>query len=256
MRNDLPVNGFKQRLSSGTPQIGLWMTLASPTATEIAAGAGFDWLLIDTEHSPNELPDVLHHLRAAEGGTAEPVVRVPWNEPVAVKRMLDIGVRSLLFPFVQSADEARQAVRATRYPPDGIRGVAGVSRATRYGRVADYYSRAAGEICVIVQIETRKAVDAIEEIAAVPGIDALFIGPADLSADFGFKGSWSSPEAWSKILDAGARIKKAGKQAGFLSAREEDCRKVLAAGFGFVAVGTDTGILARNADALVKSYKS
>src|SRR5277367_1858624 len=157
MKNDLPVNMFKQRLASGTPQIGLWMTLASPTATEIAAGAGFDWLLIDTEHSPNELPDVQHHLRAAEGGTAEPVVRVPWNEPVAVKRMLDIGVRSLLFPFVQSAEEAAQAVRATRYPPDGIRGVSGVSRATRYGRVADYYSRAASEICVIVQIETAKA---------------------------------------------------------------------------------------------------
>jgi 4-hydroxy-2-oxoheptanedioate aldolase len=256
MRNDLPVNAFKQNLSAGTPQIGLWLTLTSPTATEIAAGAGFDWLLIDTEHSPNELPDVQHHLRAAEGGTAEPVVRVPWNEPVAVKRMLDIGVRSLLFPFVQSADEARQAVRATRYPPDGIRGVSGVSRATRYGRVADYYSRAAGEICVIVQIETRKAVDAIEEIAAVPGVDALFIGPADLSADLGLKGNWSSPEAWSKILEAGARIKKAGKSAGFLSPREEDCRKVLAAGFGFVAVGTDTGILARGTDALVKTYKS
>jgi 4-hydroxy-2-oxoheptanedioate aldolase len=186
----------------------------------------------------------------------EPVVRVPWNEPVAVKRMLDIGVRSLLFPFVQSADEARLAVRATRYPPDGIRGVSGVSRATRYGRVADYYSRAAGEICVIVQIETRKAVDAIEDIAAVPGVDALFIGPADLSADLGLKGNWSSPEAWSKILEAGARIKKAGKSAGFLSPREEDCRKVLAAGFGFVAVGTDTGILARGTDALVKTYKS
>jgi 4-hydroxy-2-oxoheptanedioate aldolase len=256
MKDDLPANAFKQRLASGTPQIGLWMTLTSPTATEIVAGAGFDWLLIDTEHSPNELPDVQHHLRAAEGGTAEPVVRVPWNEPVAVKRMLDIGVRSLLFPFVQSADEARQAVRATRYPPDGIRGVSGVSRATRYGRVADYYSRAASEICVIVQIETRKAVDAIEEIAAVPGVDALFIGPADLSADLGLKGNWSSPEAWSKILEAGQRIRKAGKSAGFLSPREEDCRKVLAAGFGFVAVGSDTGILARGTDALVKTYKS
>ena len=256
MRNDLPHNAFKRNLAAGTPQIGLWLTLCSPTATEAAAGAGFDWLLIDMEHSPNELPDVAHHLRAAEGGTAEPVVRVPWNEPVVVKRVLDTGARSLLFPFVQSAEEARQAVRATRYPPDGIRGVSGVSRATRFGRVADYYGRAAEELCVIVQIETRKAVAAIEEIAAVSGVDALFIGPADLSADLGFKGNWSGEEAWSAILGAGARIKKAGKSAGFLSPREEDCRKVLAAGFGFVAVGTDLGLVARGTDALVKLYKS
>jgi 4-hydroxy-2-oxoheptanedioate aldolase len=255
MRDDLPTNAFKQRLSSGKPLIGLWLTLASPTATEIAAGAGFDWLLIDMEHAPNELPDVLHHLRAAEGGTAEPVVRVPWSEPVAVKRLLDIGARSLLFPFIQSADEARRAVRSTRYPPDGIRGVAGVSRATRYGRVAGYYDRAPSEICVIVQIETRKAVDAIEEIAAVPGVDALFVGPSDLSADLGFKGNWSSPEAWAKILEAGARIQKTGKPAGFLSGREEDCRKVLEAGFGFVAVGSDVGVFARSLDGLAKAYK-
>jgi 4-hydroxy-2-oxoheptanedioate aldolase len=256
MRNDLPHNDFKRNLAAGKPQIGMWLTLCSPAATEVAAGAGFDWLLIDMEHAPNELPDVAHHLRAAEGGTAEPVVRVPWNEPVVVKRALDTGARSLLFPFVQSAEEARQAVRATRYPPDGIRGVSGVSRATRYGRVADYYDRAAGELCVLVQIETRKAVAAIEEIAAVPGVDGLFIGPADLSADLGFKANWSGAEAWGAIIAAGERIQKAGKAAGFLSAREEDCRRVLAAGFGFVAVGTDTGMLARGTDALVKMYKA
>src|SRR6266404_9782180 len=154
MRNDLPRNEFKRNLAAGKAQIGMWLTLCSPTATEAAAGAGFDWLLIDMEHSPNELPDIAHHLRAAVGGTAEPVVRVPWNEPVIVKRLLDIGARTLLFPFVQSAEEARRAVAATRYPPQGIRGFAGTTRANRYGRVADYAKRASEEICVLVQCET------------------------------------------------------------------------------------------------------
>ena len=165
MRNDMPQNRFKRALAAGTPQIGLWMSLGSPAATEVAAGSGFDWLLLDMEHSPNELPDIAHHLRAAEGGTAEPVVRVPWNEPVMVKRLLDVGARTLLFPFVQSAEEARRAVAATRYPPRGIRGFAGTTRANRYGRVADYAKRAAEEICVLVQCETRKAVADIAAIA-------------------------------------------------------------------------------------------
>jgi 4-hydroxy-2-oxoheptanedioate aldolase len=134
--------------------------------------------------------------------------------------------------------------------------VAGVTRATRFGRIADYFSRAEAELCIVVQVETRKAVAAIEEIAAVDGIDGIFIGPADLSADFGHPNDWLRPEIWSAIIDAGTRIQKAGKAAGFLSAREDDCRKVLAAGFGFVAVGSDTGILARQSEALVKLYKS
>ena len=255
MRNDLPENAFKRGLASGKPQIGFWLTLASASVTEVAAGAGFDWLLIDMEHAPNDLPEIMDHLRAAEGGTAEPVVRVPWNDPVMVKRVLDAGARSLLFPFIQSADDARRAVAATRYPPDGIRGVSGVSRATRFGRVADYYSRAAGEICVLVQIESRKGLDAIEEIAQVDGIDGMFVGPADLTADLGFKANWTTPEAWGAIIGAGTRIQQAGKVAGFLSGKEEDCRRVLEAGFGFVAVGTDTGMVARGTDAIVKAYK-
>jgi 2-keto-3-deoxy-L-rhamnonate aldolase RhmA len=255
MRNDLPQNKFKRALAEKKTQIGLWMTLCSPIATEVVAGAGFDWFLLDMEHSANDLPQIVDQLRAAEGGTAEPVVRVPWNEPVAVKRVLDQGARSLLFPFVQSGEEARRAVQSTRYPPKGIRGVAGVSRATRYGRIPDYFGRADSELCVLVQVETRKAVAAIEEIAAVEGVDGIFIGPADLSADYGHPNDWQRPEIWSAIIDAGQRIQKAGKSVGFLSAREDDCRKVLAAGFGFVAVGSDTGLLARNSEALVKLYK-
>jgi len=256
MRNDLPQNRFKRALAARTPQIGLWLSLASPAATEVAAGAGFDWLLIDMEHAPNELPDIAHHLRAAEGGTAEPVVRVPWNDPVTVKRLLDIGARSLLFPFVQSAEEARRAVAATRYPPGGIRGFAGTTRANRYGRVADYAKRAAEEICVLVQCETRRAVAAIPEIAAVEGIDGIFIGPADLAADMGHLANTQHPDVQAAILDAGKAIQSSGKAAGFLSLREDETRRVLAAGFTFVAVGTDVALLARQTEALARAFKT
>src|SRR3954468_1212747 len=211
MIDDLPQNKFKRALAAKKTQIGLWMTLTSPVATEVVAGAGFDWFLLDMEHSANDLPEIVSQLRAAEGGTAEPIVRVPWNEPIAVKRVLDQGARSLLFPFVQSAEEARRAVAATRYPPNGIRGVAGVSRATRYGRIPDYFARAHNEICVLVQIETIRAVSAIDEIAAVDGVDGIFIGPADLSADYGHPNDWTRPEIWEAIIGAGQRIQKAGK---------------------------------------------
>jgi 4-hydroxy-2-oxoheptanedioate aldolase len=198
---------------------------------------------------------VAHNLRAAEGGTAEPVVRVPWNDPVMVKRLLDIGARSLLFPFVQSAEEARRAVAATRYPPDGIRGFAGTTRANRYGRVPGYAKRASEEICVLVQCETRKAVADIAAIAAVDGIDGIFIGPADLAADMGHLADTQHPDVQAAILDAGKRIRAAGKAPGFLSVREDETRRVLAGGFLFVAVHTDVALLARQTEALVKLYK-
>jgi 4-hydroxy-2-oxoheptanedioate aldolase len=256
MSNDLPRNRFKRAIATGTPQIGLWLSLASPAATEVAAGAGFDWLLIDMEHAPNELPEVAHHLRAAEGGTAEPVVRVPWNDPVIVKRLLDIGARSLLFPFVQSVEEARRAVAATRYPPAGIRGFAGTTRANRYGRVPDYAKRAADEICVLVQCETQRAVADIPSIAAVDGIDGIFIGPADLAADMGHLANTQHADVQAAILDAGKRIRAAGKAAGFLSLREDETRRALAGGFTFVAVGTDVALLARQTEALARSFKT
>ena len=205
MAATLPTNRFKRGLASGTRQIGFWLNFASPTVTEVCAGAGFDWLLIDMEHSPNELPDVVHSLRACVGGTAEPVVRVPWNEPVMVKRLLDQGARSFLFPFVQSAEEARRAVAATRYPPKGIRGFAGTTRANLYARVTDYPKHAEDEICVLVQAETRKAVSEIEAVAKVEGIDGIFIGPADLAADLGHIGNTQHPEVQSAILEAGER---------------------------------------------------
>jgi len=250
-----PPNQFKRALAAHTRQIGFWLNFASPTVTEVCAGAGFDWLLIDMEHSPNELPDVVQNLRACVGGTAEPVVRVPWNEPVMVKRLLDQGARSFLFPFVQSAEEARRAVAATRYPPHGIRGFAGTTRANRYGRIPDYAKRAAEEICVLVQCETRKAVADIPAIAALDGVDGIFIGPADLAADMGHLADTQHPEVQAAILAAGKAIAGAGKAPGFLSLREDETRRVLAGGFLFVAVHTDVALLARQTEALVRLYK-
>jgi 4-hydroxy-2-oxoheptanedioate aldolase len=256
MRTDLPVNRFKRALAEKRQQIGLWLTLTSPVATEIAAGAGFDWLVLDMEHSANDLAEIAQHLRAAEGGTAEPVVRPPWNEPVIVKRLLDLGVRTLLFPMVQTPEEATQAVRATRYPPDGIRGVGGVMRANHYARVPDYFARAASEICVLVQVETRKAIADVDKIAKVAGVDGVFIGPADLSSDFGRPGKWADPDIWSAILETSARIEATGKAAGFLSGVEREIREVLDRKFSFVAVGSDSGILARQCDHLAKAYRN
>src|ERR1700730_11457475 len=255
MRDDMPQNHFKRAIAQNTRQIGLWMSLASPAATEVAAGAGFDWLLLDMEHAPNELPDVAHHLRAAEGGTAEPVVRVPWNDAVMVKRLLDTGGRSVLLPFVQSAEEARRAVAATRYPPHGIRGFAGTTRANRYGRVPDYAKRASEEICVLVQCETRKAVADTPAIAATEGLADIFIGPADLAADMGHLADTQHADVQAAIVDAGKRIRASGKAPGFLSVREDETRRVLDAGFLFVAVGSDVGVLARHSEALVRSFK-
>jgi 4-hydroxy-2-oxoheptanedioate aldolase len=180
---------------------------------------------------------------------------VPWNEPVMVKRLLDLGARSLLFPFVQSAEEAGRAVAATRYPPEGIRGFAGNSRANRYGRVADYARRAADEICVLVQCETRRAVADIPLIAEIGGIDGIFIGPADLAADMGHLADTQHADVQAAIHAAGRSIRVGGKAAGFLSLREDETRRVLDAGFTFVAVGTDVAILARETEALARRFK-
>jgi 4-hydroxy-2-oxoheptanedioate aldolase len=252
----LPLNTFKRALASKQKQVGFWLTLASTTATEIAAGAGFDWLLIDMEHSVNELPDVQDHLRATVGGTAEAVVRIPWNDPVVVKRMLDIGARSLMFPYVQNADEARRAVAATRYPPHGIRGFAGAARGSDYGRIKDYAARIHDELCVIVQVETPEAVKAIPEIAAVEGIDGIFIGPNDLAANMGFVGNMFAPEVNAAVQSAMEMINKAGKAAGLLNFRENEARDWFAAGFTFIAVAGDASLLARQTERVVAAFKS
>lgn len=256
MQSELRANRFKQALAGGVRQVGFWLTLASPNATEVVAGAGFDWLLIDMEHAANEVPTVVDHLRAAiTGGPAEPVVRVPWNEPVVVKRLLDCGARSLMFPYIQNADDARRAVASTRYPPKGIRGFSGVSRATNFGRVRDYVGRCEEEICVIAQIESPGALAAIPEIAAVPGIDGVFIGPNDLAANMGFVGRASAPEVRAEIDKGLALIRASGKPAGLLNFSESDALAQFQAGFTFIAVGSDTGVLARNAEKLARFFQ-
>ncbi len=251
---DLPRNAFKAALARGELQIGLWSSLCSPIVAEIIAQSGFDWILVDTEHSPNEPPAVLAQLHAMQAGTATPIVRPAWNDPVLLKRLLDIGAQAVLVPFVQNAEEARKAVAACRYPPAGIRGITGSGRGGRYGRVPDYLKRADAEICVLVQVETAEALAQIEAIAAVDGVDGVFIGPADLSASLGHIGDAGHEEVQAAIKDAATRLAAVGKPAGILTPSEADARRYIEWGYRFVAVGSDLGLLARNADALAKAF--
>src|SRR5438445_11875595 len=245
---DLPQNGFKRALVSGRPQIGLWSSLSSNYSVEVIAGAGFDWILLDTEHSPSDLESVLTQLQAAAPYPTHPVVRVPWNDMVTIKRFLDIGAQTLLIPYVQNKQEAINAVSYIRYPLEGLRGMGGTTRATRFGRVKDYARRAHEELCVLVQIETQTGLDNLEEIAAVDGLDGIFIGPADLHASLGYAGEIANPKV-KPLIDKGIRrIRKAGKAPGILTADEADARQWLELGCQFVAVGADVGILARESE--------
>jgi len=253
---DLPQNAFKRALKAGKAQIGLWSSLSSNYTVEVIAGAGFDWLLLDTEHSPNDLENLLTQLQAAAPYPTHPVVRVPWNDMVVIKRVLDVGAQSLLVPYVSTPEEAVAAVSYVRYPPAGIRGVAGTTRASRFGRVTDYARRAHDEICLLVQVETQRALDNLEAICAVDGVDGVFIGPADLHASLGHTGEIANPKVKPLIDDAIRRIVKAGRAPGILTPNEADARHWLGCGALFVAVGADIGILARGAEALAAKFKS
>jgi 4-hydroxy-2-oxoheptanedioate aldolase len=249
-------NIFKQQLASSKKQVGLWLALDSPTATEIVAGSGYDWLLLDLEHTTIDIGQVVNHLRAAKGGTAELVVRVPWNEPVIFKRLLDVGVRSFIVPMVQSVQEAQAAVAATRYPPHGIRGVAGNTRATNFSRIPNYFQHAHEEHCIVVQIESARAVEAIEEIGAIDGIDGLFIGPNDLAASIGLIGQTTHAQVKELIARARDKIKSTGKGMGILNFVPSEARALFQAGFNFIAVSSDTAILARRSEALLQEIRS
>lgn len=253
---DVTRNAFKRAIGSLRPQIGLWSSSCSSTVAEIISRVGFDWIVIDTEHAPNELPDVIAHLRAMEGGTAMPVVRPAWNDVVLIKRFLDAGAQTLLVPFVQNADEAARAVAAMRYPPRGVRGVGLNHRANRYGAVASYFEQAEDELCLLVQIETGAALASLEAIAAVDGIDGVFIGPSDLAADLGHLGDNRHPDVESAIAEALARCRAVGKPAGILTGIEEDAHRYLGMGFTFVAIGNDLGLLRRASGDLVARFKS
>jgi 4-hydroxy-2-oxoheptanedioate aldolase len=255
MNTQLSTNTFKRAIREGRTQIGLWCSLCSNVAAEVIAGAGFDWILVDTEHAPNELPMVFSQLQGLVGGTAVPIVRPAWNDMVIIKRLLDVGVQNFLVPYVQTPEEARAAVAATRYPPQGIRGVAVTHRANQYGRVKDYFKRANDEICVIVQIETRLALKNLEAIAAIEGVDGLFIGPSDLAAALGHLGESGHPEVRAAIEDALQRIGKAGKAPGILAPIEADARHWLSVGCTVLAVGSDSGLLARHSEELAARFR-
>jgi 4-hydroxy-2-oxoheptanedioate aldolase len=251
----LPVNHFKRGLRDGRQQIGLWNSIPGPVAAEMLAGTGFDWITVDTEHSLTDIPDVLGMLQAMAPYPVTPVVRPQSQDPVLIKRLLDFGAQTLMIPYVQSAAEAKALVSAMRYAPRGFRGVAGGTRASGFGQVANYMARAEEELCLIVQIETHAAVAAIEDIAAVDGVDALFIGPADLAASLGHPGDQSHPEVVAAIEAAIKRIVAAGKPAGILTVDQDFARRCIGWGTRFTAVGVDLWLLSAAARGLAASFR-
>ena len=251
----LRKNRFKEAIAAGRQQIGLWVSLASPYSTEIVAGSGFDWLLLDGEHSPNDPTTILPQLQAVAPYDVTPVVRPAWNDRVLIKRYLDVGAPSLLIPYVQTAEEAEAAVASVRYPLRGARGVAGTTRASAFGRVADYYRNAEKELCLLVQVETRQGLDNLEAIARTDGIDGVFIGPADLAAGLGHLGDMAHAEVQGAIKDAIARIKSCGKPAGILSSDDAATRRYMEWGTTFTAVGMDAMILKNETEKLAAKYR-
>jgi len=252
---DMIRNGLKQALLDKQLQVGCWMSLGSHTAAEICASSGFDWVLIDMEHAPNDIPQVLHLLQAVAAYPCSVMVRAYWNDTVLIKRLLDLGVQSLLLPNVQTAEEAERAVAAVRYPPRGVRGVSANSRSNRFGRIKDYFKKADDEICLMVQIETRMGLDNLDAIAAVDGIDGLFIGPQDLAADLGHLGNPGHGDAREAMGKTLGRIANSGKVPGILAFVEADARHWIDQGARFVAVTGDSFLLARSTESVVAAFK-
>ncbi|PKH19992.1 2-dehydro-3-deoxyglucarate aldolase [Enterobacterales bacterium CwR94] len=248
-------NRFRQRLLAGDTLIGCWCSMANPISTEVLGLAGFDWLLLDGEHAPNDISTFVPQLMALKGSNSTPIVRPPANEPVIIKRLLDIGFYNLLIPFVETAEEAARAVASTRYPPEGIRGVSVGHRSNFYGTLPDYNATINDNIGVMVQIETQLSVDNIDAIAAVDGVDCLFVGPGDLSAALGYLGQPAHPEVVKVIDHIFARAKAAGKPCGILAPVEADARRYLEMGATFVAVGSDLGAFRGATQALSDKFK-
>lgn len=252
-----PINTFKRALKEGKPQIGLWLGLANPYTAELLGGSGFDWLLIDGEHGPNDIRSILAQLQALQASRSNAVVRIPVGATHIVKQVLDVGSQTLLVPMVTTAEEARARVLDIHYPPKGRRGVgAALARASAFSRTPDYLKTADDEICLLLQVETVAALKNIEEIAAVEGVDGLFVGPADLAADMGFRGQPEVDEVQAAVEDAISRIVKCNKAAGILSSDEKLCRRYLELGATFVAIGSDVGLLANASTKLVRRFKS
>lgn len=249
-------NGFKRDLLAGKTLIGCWSSLASPITAEVLGLAGFDWILLDGEHSPNDVITFVPQLMALKDSPSAPVVRPACNNEIEIKRLLDAGFYNFLVPFVQSADDARRAVAATRYPPQGIRGVSVSQRSNRYGTVVDYFKLVNEHICVMVQIESRAGIAAAREIASVSGVDCLFIGPSDLAAALGHLGNAGHPEVQAAIASIVADAQAAGKPVGILAPVEADARRYISMGISFVGVGSDLGVFRAGTQMLADRYKS
>jgi 4-hydroxy-2-oxoheptanedioate aldolase len=252
----LPENRFKRALAEGRQQIGLWCSLPGGYVAEAVAGSGFDWLLFDTEHSPGDPLTVLAQLQAVAPYDVSPVVRPASNDAVLIKRFLDIGAQTLLIPYVQNAEQARAAVTAMRYPPAGLRGVSGLTRATRFGRVEGYTRRAAEELCLLVQIETGEALGELEAIAAVDGVDGIFIGPADLAASLGHGGEPDHPNVVAAVENAVHRVRACGKPAGILTPDTAFASRCIELGTTFTAVAIDVGVLARGTEKIAQQFRA
>ncbi|RID92802.1 2-keto-3-deoxy-L-rhamnonate aldolase [Gemmobacter lutimaris] len=249
-----PVNRFKARLKSGETQIGLWVSMGDASVAELAAHCGFDWLVIDGEHGPNGLRDILAQLRAV-GDRSHPVVRVRDDTRAEIKQMLDIGAQTILVPMIESTAQAREAVRSMLYPPQGVRGVgAALARASGYGAISDYLATANEQVCLLLQVESRAGLAALDGILALEGVDGVFIGPADLAADMGHRGNPGAAEVQAAVTDALTRIRVAGKAAGILTSDGALARSYAAMGVEFLAVGSDVGTLRAGLTALRKAF--
>ena len=240
---DLPRNDFKHAIAARERQFGTWLMSAATSTAEAMGCAGFDFVVVDMEHVPIDTPQMIDILRTVAGTPASAVTRVPWNDMVMVKRALDAGAQTLMFPFVQNANEARRAVSYTRYPPDGVRGVAGMQRGSRYGAVPNYLKVAASELCVVVQIETVEALNQLDAIAAVAGVDSIFIGPGDLSASMGYLGDIGNAAVQDKLASAAKRCEMLGKPCGIVGPNPDMVARFLDYGFSWVAIGSDLSLM-------------
>ncbi|MDO9279262.1 MAG: 2-dehydro-3-deoxyglucarate aldolase [Polaromonas sp.] len=248
-------NSFKRDLLAGKKLIGCWSSLANPITAEVLGLAGFDWVLLDGEHSPNDVSTFIPQLMALKDSPTAPIVRPSCNSAVELKRLLDSGFYNFLVPFVESAEEARSAVVATRYPPQGIRGVSVSQRSNRYGSIPDYFTSINDHICVMVQIESLAGVAAVKDIAAVEGVDSIFVGPSDLAAALGHLGNSAHPEVQTVIARVFADAKAAGKPVGILAPVEAQARNYMAMGATFVGVGSDLGTFRAATQALCDRYR-
>lgn len=252
----LATNPFTHAIAAGDKQIGLWVSLCSNVSAEVVAPAGYDWALVDMEHSPNDYLSVMGQLQVFAASNTTAIVRPDWNDPVIVKRLLDLGAQGLLFPMIQTVEEAVRAVAATRYPPRGIRGVSGTTRATKFGRVSDYTDRVDQETTVILQVETASAVALSLDIAAVDGVDGIFFGPGDIAADLGLIGQPLHPDVWALIKPAAKALIAKGVPVGTLVMDPTFAAELLNEGFTFVACAMDTALLAKATDAALATVKS